>query len=570
MEDTMADTKKETKTINGAQLLIKLLERQGIDIIAGIPGGANLPIYDALYESSIRHILVRHEQAAGFFAQGISRTTGKPAVCFATSGPGATNALTAIADAKLDSIPVVAITGQVPYSLVGTDAFQEVDTYGLTLPITKHNFLVRDVMELFEVIPEAFKIAVSGRPGPVVVDIPKDVQLQKVSLSELPDAFIPEEEEILDNETLGTIEEAARMINESKRPVLYIGGGVINADASQVITEIAEKSSIPVTCTLMGLGAFSPESPLYLGMLGMHGARYTNFLLDETDLLIALGVRFDDRATGKVESFCPNASIIHFDIDNAEINKVKKANINIVGGLKPILNKLAPLIKANERSEWIDKLNDLKEKHPFVMPPETDLFHPLTIIKALGNILSEDDIVATDVGQHQMWTAQGYPVRKPRTFLTSGGLGTMGFGLPTAIGAAVANPDKKVVCISGDGSILMNIQEFATLADLKPDLKVIIMNNGYLGLVRQQQEMIYNKHYIASKFDSSPDFASIAKGFGIKGVRIGKAENPIEIIRKCISEPGPCIIDVPVRPEENVVPIVPPGKANNEMIGGEL
>jgi len=566
----MADSKKDTKTINGAQLLIKLLEHQGIDIIAGIPGGANLPIYDALYESSIRHILVRHEQAAGFFAQGISRTTGKAAVCFATSGPGATNALTAIADAKLDSIPVVAITGQVSYSLVGTDAFQEVDTYGLTLPITKHNFLVRDVMELFEVIPEAFRIAVSGRPGPVVVDIPKDVQLQTVNLSELPDIFILEEEDIEDKETLNTIEKAARMINESKRPVLYIGGGVINADASQIITEIAEKSSIPVTCTLMGLGAFSPENPLYLGMLGMHGARYTNFLLDETDLLIALGVRFDDRATGKVESFCPNASIIHFDIDNAEINKVKKAHINIVGGLKPILNKLAPLIKANERKEWIGKLNDLKEKHPFVMPPETDLFHPLTIIRELGNILSEDDIVATDVGQHQMWTAQGYPVRKPRTFLTSGGLGTMGFGLPTAIGAAVANPDKRVVCISGDGSILMNIQEFATLADLQPDLKVIIMNNGYLGLVRQQQEMIYNKHYIASKFDSSPDFAAIAKGFGIKGVRIGTDENPIEVIRKCISEPGPCVIDVPVRSEENVVPIVPPGKANYEMIGGEL
>ncbi len=566
----MADTKKHTEKINGAQLLIKLLEHQGIDVIAGIPGGANLPMYDALYESSIRHILVRHEQAAGFFAQGISRTTGKAAVCFATSGPGATNALTAIADAKLDSIPIVCITGQVSYSLVGTDAFQEVDTYGLTLPITKHNFLVRDVMELYEVIPEAFRIAVSGRPGPVVVDIPKDVQLQTVSVSELPDIFKPIEEEIHDTETLKAIEEAAQMINESKRPVLYIGGGIINADASSIITEIAEKSSIPVACTLMGLGAISPENPLYLGMLGMHGARYTNFLLHEADLIIALGVRFDDRATGKVEMFCPNAAIIHFDIDNAEINKVKRADINIVGGLKPILHKLAPSINKNDRNEWIGKLNDLKKKHPFVMPPETDLLHPLTIIKELGNILSDDDIVATDVGQHQMWTAQGYPVRKPRTFLTSGGLGTMGFGLPTAIGAAMANTDKKVVCISGDGSILMNIQEFATLADLQLDLKVIIMNNGHLGLVRQQQEMFYGKHYIASKFDSNPDFAAIAKGFGIKGVRIGKDENAIEVIRKCISEPGPCVIDVPVRQEENVLPIVPPGKANYEMIGGEL
>jgi acetolactate synthase-1/2/3 large subunit len=570
LEDNMADTKNNAKTINGAQLLIKLLEHQGIDIIAGIPGGTNLPMYDALYGSSIRHILVRHEQAAGFFAQGISRTTGKAAVCFATSGPGATNALTAIADAKLDSIPIVAITGQVPYSLVGTDAFQEVDTYGLTLPITKHNFLVRDVKELLEVIPEAFRIAVSGRPGPVVVDIPKDVQLQTLELSQLPDIFEPEEEKIEDPETLNTIEETAKMINESKRPVLYIGGGVINAEASAVITEIAEKSNIPVTCTLMGLGAVSPESPLYIGMLGMHGARYTNLFLHEADLLIALGVRFDDRATGKVEKFCPDASIIHFDIDNAEINKVKRTNINIVGGLKPILEKLVHSINKNDRKEWISRLRDLKEKHPFVMPPKTDLSHPLTIIKELGNILSEDDIVATDVGQHQMWTAQSYPVRKPRTFLTSGGLGTMGFGLPTAIGAAMANPDKKVVCISGDGSILMNIQEFATLADLQPDLKVIIMNNGYLGLVRQQQEMIYQKHYIASKFDSSPDFAAIARGFGIKGVRIGIDENPIEIIRKCICEPGPCIIDVLVSPEENVVPIVPPGKANYEMLGGEV
>ncbi|HEY9060494.1 MAG TPA: biosynthetic-type acetolactate synthase large subunit [Pseudobacteroides sp.] len=566
----MADTNNVTKKINGAQLLIKLLEHQGIDIIAGIPGGANLPMYDALYGSSIRHILVRHEQAAGFFAQGISRTTGKAAVCFATSGPGATNALTAIADAKLDSIPMVAITGQVPYSLVGTDAFQEVDTYGLTLPITKHNFLVRDVRELLEVIPEAFRIAESGRPGPVVVDIPKNVQLQSIELSELPEIFKPQEEKIEDAHTLKTIEEAAKMINESKRPVLYIGGGVINSEASDIITAIAEKSNLPVTSTLMGLGAVSPENPLYIGMIGMHGARYTNFLLHEADLLIALGVRFDDRATGKVEEFCPDASIIHFDIDNAEINKVKRADINIVGGLKPILEKLLPSINKNDRIEWIGKLNDLKEKHPFVMPPESDFFHPLTIIKELGNILSEDDIVATDVGQHQMWTAQAYPVRKPRTFLTSGGLGTMGFGLPTAIGAAVVNPDKKVVCISGDGSILMNIQELATLADLQSDLKVIIMNNGYLGLVRQQQEMIYNKHYIASKFDTSPDFAAIAQGFGIKGVRIGKDENPLDIIRKCISEPGPCVIDVPVKPEENVVPIVPPGKANYEMIGGEL
>ncbi|MDP4180284.1 MAG: biosynthetic-type acetolactate synthase large subunit [Bacillota bacterium] len=565
----MANGKNINKTMNGAQLLIKLLELQGVDTIAGIPGGANLPMYDALYESSINHILVRHEQAAGFFAQGVARTTGKVGVCFATSGPGATNALTAIADAKLDSIPIVAIMGQVSYSLVGTDAFQEVDTYGLTLPITKHNFLIRNIKELIKVIPEAFRIALSGRPGPVVVDVPKDVQLQTIEVTDLPEEIKIISEKIEDPQTINRIKEAAEMINNSKKPVLYIGGGVINAEASNHLAELAIKSNIPVTCTLMGLGAFPPENPLYIGMVGMHGARYTNLLMHEADLIIALGVRFDDRATGKIEKFCPNASIIHFDIDNAEINKIKDTDIHVVGGLKEILEKMIPSITNNARKEWLEELDSLKNKYPFIMPSKSDILHPLNIIKEIGNILSEDDIVATDVGQHQMWSAQGYPVKKPRTFLTSGGLGTMGFGLPTAIGAALANPDKTVVCISGDGSILMNIQEFATLADLNLNLKVIILNNGHLGLVRQQQELFYNKRFIASKFATNSDFAAIANGFGVKGIKIENAENALEIIRKHIKEPGACVIDVPVSPQENVLPIVPPGKANYEMIGGE-
>jgi len=565
----MANNNLEKIKMNGAELLIKLLERQGVETIAGIPGGANLPIYDALYESSINHILVRHEQAAGFIAQGMSRSTGEVAVCFATSGPGATNILTAIADAKLDSVPIVAITGQVSYSLVGTDAFQEVDTYGLTLPITKHNFLVRNIKELIDVIPEAFEIAISGRPGPVVVDIPKDVQLQTIEVSELPGKFKYVVEENYDNEAIKRIDQAAQMINVSKRPVFYIGGGVINSNASEIIGKISKASNIPVACTLMGLGAISPDDPLYIGMIGMHGARYTNYFMQKADLLISLGVRFDDRATGKIKEFCPDAKIIHIDIDNAEINKLRETQLSLVGSIKPLLEKLTPFIKENDRSEWLNELKELKQKYPFVMPSTNDAFHPLNIIKGVGDILSDDDIVTTDVGQHQMWSAQAYPVRKPRTFLTSGGLGTMGFGLPAAIGAAISNPDKKVVCFSGDGSILMNIQEFATLADLQPNLKVIIFNNGHLGLVRQQQELFYGKHYIASKFISNPDFSAIARGFGIKGVHIKPEENPLEVIRKCLMEDGPCIINVPVRAEENVLPIVPPGKANIEMMGGE-
>lgn len=553
--------------LTGAEITIKLLERCGIKIIAGIPGGTNLPLYDSLLSSNIKHILARHEQGAAFIAQGIARSTGKAAVCFATSGPGATNLLTAIADAKLDSVPIIAITGQVPYSYVGTDSFQEVDIYGLTIPITKHNFLVRSVEELFTIIPEAFKIAESGRQGPVLVDIPKNIQSEEFEFDKWPEISSYEEENFLDD---SLVSKAAKMINEAERPILYIGGGITNSDSGKALYEFAKKNNIPVTSTLMGFGNFPIDDPLFMGMLGMHGARYTNLLLNKADLLLAFGVRFDDRAIGNVNKFCPDARIIHIDIDDAEIDKIKKSNLSICENVGIVLNKIIPLVEKNERKDWINYIESVKREKPMIFPDEEDSFHPINIIKTVSKLVKEDTIITTDVGQHQMWTAQAYPVKRPRTFLTSGGLGTMGFGLPTAIGAAVANPDKQVVCFSGDGSFLMNIQELATLADLKLNLKIIILNNGHLGLVRQQQQLFYNEHYMASRFITNPDFAKISEGFNVKGYNINKDnDNLNEILNEAFSSEGPCLINISIESFKNVYPMVPPGGGISEMIGGE-
>ncbi len=554
--------------LNGADITIKLLEKQGIKDIAGIPGGANLPLYDSLYKSNIRHILCRHEQGGAFIAQGITRSTGEVAVCFATSGPGATNLLTAIADAKLDSVPIICITGQVAYPFIGTDAFQEVDTYGLTIPITKHNFIVRSAKELFTIIPEAFRIALSGRPGPVLIDIPKDVQLEVLEFENWPEVEL--EEAPTDTINSSMIEFAAEQINKAKKPILYIGGGVLSGDASIQIKELATKNSIPVTSTLMGLGCFSCTEPLYLGMLGMHGARYTNILLHESDLILAFGVRFDDRATGDIKKFCPEAKIIHIDIDEAEINKLRSVDFSITGNIASVLREMLPLINEDKRHEWISTVEKRKEMHPFVAPSIEDSLHPINIIKHISILVADDTIITTDVGQHQMWTAQVYPFRRPRTLLTSGGLGTMGFGLPAAIGAAIANPDKQVICFTGDGSILMNIQELATLADLNLNIKIIILNNGHLGLVRQQQELFYEGHYIASKFITNPDFATISKGFGILGVDLSEEKDRFKALEALMAQPGAAVINIPVRAAENVLPMVPPGAAITEMIGGEI
>lgn len=551
--------------ISGARLLIKLLEQQGIEIICGIPGGSNLPIYDALRDSSIRHILARHEQGAGFMAQGMARTTGKAAVCMGTSGPGVTNLLTAIADARLDSIPVVAITGQVTSTLIGTDAFQEVDTYGLTIPITKHNFLVQSAEDLLEVIPEAFRLAESGRPGPVVVDIPKDVQKEIIEISEIATPEIEFDSFECDAEQ---IEQAIAMINKSSRPIIYAGGGVVAANASDDLVKFARRNSIPVVTTLMGLGAFPHGDPNYLGMLGMHGSRSTNMIMEEADLIIALGVRFDDRAVGKACEFCKHADILHIDIDRSEIGKIKSSNLSIVGDVGHVLGELVEKVDTSIRIGWSARLASIRMMYPDQRPDEQDTFHPLNLIRVMGETLPDDAIITTDVGQHQMWVAQGYPFRKPRTLLTSGGLGTMGFGLPNAIGAALAKPNKKVVCVSGDGSFLMNIQELATLAEQRLNVKVLIMNNNRLGLVRQQQELFFEERYFASSFESNPDFASIARGFGIPAFDLGEQENPELFLRKMLGQEGPCVINIPINFENKVLPMVPPECANREMIGG--
>lgn len=553
---------------SGAEITIKLLEKQGVEVIAGIPGGSNLPLYDALYKSNIQHVLARHEQGAAFIAQGIARSKGDAAVCFATSGPGATNLLTAIADAKMDSVPMVAITGQVPSHMLGTDAFQEVDIYGLTIPITKQNFLVHSIEELFTVIPQAFSIAKSGRPGPVLVDIPKDIQINEYECDLDNLAEYSESGKAFEID-LDPIEKAADIINHSQKPVLYIGGGVVHASASQIIGSFAEKNNIPVATTLMGLGGFPSDHPLYLGMLGMHAARYTNLLLNEADLLLAFGVRFDDRAIGNARKFCPNAKIIHIDIDEAEINKIKKADLSISGDIRTILDIMLPMIDDNHRQEWMNEIKAKKIEFPFQIPSSTEQLHPIHIIKTVGDIVDSDTIITTDVGQHQMWTAQAYPFNHPRTFLTSGGLGTMGFGLPAAIGAAIANPEKKVICFTGDGSILMNIQELATLVDLDLDITVIILNNECLGMVRQQQEMFYNEHFMASKFITNPDFVTISKGFGVESVNLNSDAYAMKVLKEILSQRGPFVVNIPINSCENVIPIVPPGKGICEMIGGE-
>jgi acetolactate synthase I/II/III large subunit len=552
---------------NGANLLRILLERQGIDTIAGIPGGAILPFYDALHRSRIRHVLARHEQGAGFIAQGMARVTGKAAVALATSGPGATNLLTAIADARLDSIPLVAITGQVPQALIGTDAFQEVDTYGLTLPITKHNFLVRSVEELLEVVPLAFTIAESGRPGPVAIDVPKDVQNERITIDEdaLPAPGGRQPSLSCHDDEIAAL---AHLLFEAQRPVLYFGGGVIASGAASLARELAHCMHAPVVSTLMALGAMPPDDPLYMGMLGMHGTKATNTLLEEADVLFAIGARFDDRATGKVAEFCPRATIAHVDIDRAEIGKIKMPFLGLVGDAADVLRRLLARLAPQARPAWCARAAALRAQHPLQHAPrDEDPLNPTNLCQFLGDVLASDTIVTTDVGQHQMWMAQAYPVRRPRTFLTSGGLGTMGFGLPAAIGAALAAPDWRVVCVSGDGSILMNIQELATLAELNLPVAVVIFNNAHLGLVRQQQELFYDQRYEASRFHAQPDFAAMARAFGVRGVRIdSQAHDPLADLATALAAPGPCVIDVPIHEAINVYPMVPPGAANHQTL----
>jgi len=545
---------------NGASLLIELLKRQGIRIVSGIPGGANLPLYDALGQSDLRHILVRHEQAGGFLAQGMARSTGAAAACFATSGPGAVNLMTAIADAKLDSVPIVAVTGQVSSALIGTDAFQEVDTYGMSIPITKHNFLVRTVAELLDVVPEAFRIALSGRQGPVLVDMPKDVQQGRIDLDAFPDPGVADPVAEADGAVLASM---ARMIAAAERPLLYVGGGVVASGAEEEVRALSALCGIPVVSTLMGLGIMAMEDPLNLGMIGMHGSRATNLAVDRADLLIALGVRFDDRATGSIAGFAPRARVIHLDIDEAEIGKIRRPDISTGCDVKRALRRLNKLVARAPREAWKAEIATLRREHPFETPEDES--HPANLVKRIASLAPKECIVTVDVGQHQMWAAQWWPVRRTRSFLTSGGLGTMGFSVPAAMGAALANPGTPVVVLTGDGSLLINIQELATIAENQLDIKICVFNNGSLGLVRQQQELFYGGRYVASRFVARPDYAAIARGFGIPGCTIRIPHDETALAR-AFAIKGPALIDIELSESENVYPMVPPGKSNVEAI----
>lgn len=559
-----ASQQTQAKTrMTGAELIIRMLEQHGITSVSGIPGRAALPLYDALGNSRIRHILARHEQGAGFIAQGIARTTGKAAVCISSSGPGATNLMTAIADAKLDSVPLVCITAQVSSPMIGTDAFQEVDTYGMSIPITKHNYLVRNVQDLPGIIADAFRIAESGRPGPVWVDVPKDVQAAIIEIDELPPIMPKDPLPLFDAEK---VTEAAVMINQAKRPILYIGGGIVASQSQQLVQSFAERAGLPTTMTLMGLGTIPQQHPLYLGMLGMHGARYTNMILQESDLLIVVGARFDDRAIGKAEQFCPDAKIIHVDIDRAEISKIKQPDIAINADAGQVLAMLLPQIEVNARQAWNDHIAQIKQEFPLEQINKSDPLSHFGLIAAVADAVDNDAIITTDVGQHQMWVAQAYPLCRPRQWLTSGGLGTMGFGLPAAIGAALAEPSRKIVCFTGDGSIMMNIQEMATAAEHNLDIKIILMNNQALGMVHQQQTLMFNEHIVASAYPYQTDFVTIAKGFGLHTCDLNKESDPHAALQAAIERPGPCLIHALIDVSEKVWPMVLPGDANIDMV----
>lgn len=566
----------------GAQIIVKLLEMYGIETVAGIPGGSILPLYDELNRSSIRHVLVRHEQAAGFIAQGMARSTGKPAVCLATSGPGAMNLLTAIADARADSIPIIAITGQVNTSLIGTDAFQEADTFGLSFPITKHSIFIKTPYDLLDAIPKAFEIATSGRPGPVLIDVPRDVQLKECDFDAWPDIKKIRLHDIRFHTPIDEYSEKMGKITDllaaAKRPVLYCGGGCDSEEAASGIKAFLQNYRLPVVTSLMGLGCVPESSDCFIGMVGMHGSHAANVAMHDSDLVIAAGVRFDDRATGLVSKFCPDAKIIHIDIDAAEVDKILESYISVVADVESVFPVIAQLVsekKITGDENWLKKISKIKKECHSVecgRPKNEKLANPREIISKIPELaaaagLAPDGLIATtDVGQHQMWAAQYYPVERPRSFLTSGSLGTMGFGLPAALGAAIANPSKRIVCFSGDGSIMMNVQEMATLAELNLPVTIIVFQNGTLGMVYQQQKFLFDKNYSASVFGRSPDLLSIARGFGLEAI---DADSDAEWYKKAFDnnrQNKPCFVRISVDSEENVLPFVPGGKANIDSI----
>ncbi|AKB85449.1 acetolactate synthase large subunit [Methanococcoides methylutens] len=550
--------------MTGARAFVECLYRENVEVLFGYPGGVLLPIYDELYDAHLHHLLVRHEQAAVHAAEGYARATGKVGVCLATSGPGATNLVTGIANAYMDSIPLVAFTGQVPSSMLGNDAFQEANITGITMPITKHNYLVQDAKDLPRIIKEAFHIASTGRPGPVLIDMPKDVTTDEI------DFVYPDKVELRGYKPTykgnsQQIKRAASAIAKSKRPVIYAGGGVIGSDASKELLSFAEKIRAPVTTTLTGIGGFPNDNELYLGMPGMHGTKYANYAIQESDLLIAVGARFDDRVTGKLKSFAPNAKIIHIDIDPAEISKNITVDIPIVGDAKNILKSLLPHVSECDTKEWLDKIAIWKRDFPLHYINREDAIKPQYIIEQI-NEACPDAIIVTEVGQHQMWAAQYFKYKEPRTFITSGGLGTMGYGFPAAIGAKLGRPDKVVFDVSGDGSFQMNSQEMATIVQNDIPIIIALFNNGYLGMVRQWQALFFEHRYSHTTIEDSVDFVKLAEAYGALGIRVEKPSDVRPAIEKAIEANRPVILDFIVEREENVSPMVPAGAAINEIL----
>jgi acetolactate synthase-1/2/3 large subunit len=552
----------------GAQIICESLVAEGVDVMFGFPGGVLLPFYDTLPRyPQLRHILVRHEQCAAHAADGYARATGKVGVCMATSGPGATNLVTGIANAYMDSVPIVALTGQVSTPFIGKDAFQEIDITGITLPITKHSYLVTAPADLAAVFKEAFYIARTGRPGPVLIDLPRDVQLEQA------DYVIPPGEVKLAGYKIPVkghptqLKHAAGLINEAHHPVIIAGRGVIISGASDELKKFAETAQVPVITTLLGIGCFPEDHVLSYGMAGMHGSGYANKALDSTDLLIAVGMRFDDRVTGRISAFAPHAKIIHIDLDPAEIGKNVRVDVPIVGDVKAVLQALHKMVDTREHVDWLKQLDEWRKQHPMLEVREGIELLPQYIVQQLYQATGGEAIVVTGVGQHQMWTAQHYIFREPGSFISSGGLGTMGFGLPAAMGAKVGRPDKTVWLIDGDGSFQMTIQELATLVQDKIVLKIAIINNGYLGMVRQWQELFYGKRYVATPL-SCPDFVKVAEAYCVPGLRVTRREDVAGAIQQAMDNDGPFLIDFMVEPEENVFPMVPPGASNAEFVEG--